>query len=119
MPVRKPLARERGVRCLGWGLTESKLLLQADADEDEADHVGEQVDEAGVQPGAGLQPPRLVPVHHLVPVEGSVLLQPAARRRRRRLGRLVSDEMHETQRGETNEWIVLDGTGRMDSRGER
>lgn len=56
-------------------LPESKLLLEADADEDEADHVGEQVDEAGVQPGAGLQPPALVPVHDLVPVEGSVLLQ--------------------------------------------
>lgn len=59
------------------GLTESKLLLQADADEDEADHVGEQVDEAGVQPGARLQTPGLVPVHDLVPVEGSVSLQPA------------------------------------------
>jgi hypothetical protein len=62
------------------GLTESELLLEADADEDEADHVGEQVDEAGVQPGARLQPPRLAPVHDLVPVEGAVLLQPAARR---------------------------------------
>jgi hypothetical protein len=35
------------------------------------------VDEAGVQPGARLQPPGLVPVHDLVPVEGSVSLQPA------------------------------------------
>jgi hypothetical protein len=59
-----------------WGLTESKLLLEADADEDEADHVGAEVDEAGVQPGARLQSPRLVPVHHLVPVKPAVLLEP-------------------------------------------
>jgi hypothetical protein len=57
--------------------TESKLLFEADADEDEADHVGEQVDEPGVQPGAALEPPRLVAVHDLLPVEASVLLQPA------------------------------------------
>ncbi len=47
-------------------LTESELLLQADADEDEADHVGAEVDEAGVQPGARLQPPPLAPVDHRV-----------------------------------------------------
>jgi hypothetical protein len=58
-------------------ITESKLLLEADADEDEADHVGEQVDEPGVQPGAALEPPRLVSVHDLPPVEASILLQPA------------------------------------------
>jgi hypothetical protein len=83
MPVRNRVceAEERGhcrvVRYLGH--TESKLLLQADADEDEADHVDEQVDESGMQPGAGLEPPHLVPVYDLLPVKASILLQPAVR----------------------------------------
>jgi hypothetical protein len=55
--------------------TESELLLEPEADEHEAEHVGEQVDDAGVQPDASEQPPPLAPVHDLVPHERSQLLQ--------------------------------------------
>uniref|UniRef100_J3M0I6 Uncharacterized protein n=1 Tax=Oryza brachyantha TaxID=4533 RepID=J3M0I6_ORYBR len=80
-----------------WGLTESKLLLEADADDEEADHVGEEVDEAGVQPGARLQPPRLVAVHHPVPVQRPVLPQPATIHRD-----------HKPERDEAREWRERD-----------
>lgn len=55
--------------------TESELLLEPEPDEHEAEHVGQQVDDAGVEPDARHESPPLVLVHHLVPHERAQLLQ--------------------------------------------
>jgi hypothetical protein len=58
-------------------LTVSELLLKAHADEHEAGHVDDQVQNAGVQPHAGDEAPALVLVHDLLPYESPHLGEPA------------------------------------------
>jgi hypothetical protein len=52
----------------------SELLLKAQADEDEAEHVGDQVQNTGMQPDGGDEAIALVLVHDLVPHKCSHLL---------------------------------------------
>lgn len=49
--------------------TESEFVLEADADEKKAEHVGEEVDDAGVKPDAGNEAPALPSVDDLLHIE--------------------------------------------------
>jgi hypothetical protein len=65
--------------------TVSKLLLKSESDEHEVEHVGQQVDNAGVQLDARQEPPSLVLVHNFFPHKGAQLLQPAGKGKSKRV----------------------------------
>jgi hypothetical protein len=70
-------------------LTVSELLLKAHADEQKAEHVDDQVQNAGVQPHAGDEAPALVLVHHLLPYKGTHLGEPAENKYARQSGPII------------------------------
>jgi hypothetical protein len=50
-------------------------VLKPDADEKKAEHVGEEMEEAGMKPYAGEEAPALVGVDHLGDIERAHLVQ--------------------------------------------
>lgn len=55
--------------------TEAEFLLKADANKKKAEHVGKDMNDAGMKPYAWNEAPTLVTVHHFIDIESPHLVQ--------------------------------------------